>query len=51
MKKTTLLLTLLLLIWTGLLSPLAGADEPVVRAVLFWSENCAHCHADRKSVV
>jgi hypothetical protein len=45
MKKTTLLLTLLLLIWTGLLSPLAGADEPVVRALLFWSENCAHCHA------
>jgi hypothetical protein len=45
MKKTTLLLALLLLIWTGLVSPLAGADEPVVRAVLFWSENCSHCHA------
>jgi len=45
MKKTTLLLTLLLLIWMGLVSPLAGAAEPVVRAVLFWSENCSHCHA------
>jgi cytochrome c biogenesis protein CcdA/thiol-disulfide isomerase/thioredoxin len=45
MKKATLLLTLLLLIWTGLLPPSAKADEPVVRAVLFWSENCSHCHA------
>jgi thiol-disulfide isomerase/thioredoxin len=45
MKKTTLLLTLLLLIRTGLLPPLVKADEPVVRAVLFWSENCSHCHA------
>jgi hypothetical protein len=44
MKKATLLLTLLLLLRTGLLPPLATADEPVVQAVLFWSENCAHCH-------
>ena len=43
-KKTALLLTLLLLIWPGLLPPAVQTDEPVVRAVLFWSETCPHCH-------
>ena len=43
-KKISLLLTLLLLIWLGLLPPAAEAGEPVVRAVLFWSENCPRCH-------
>ena len=43
-KKVSLLLTLLLLIWLGLLPSAAEAGEPVVRAVLFWSETCSHCH-------
>jgi len=29
-----------LLTWTGSIR----ADEPVVRVVLFWSEDCSHCH-------
>ena len=44
MKTTALLLTLLSLIWAVIPPPAARADEPVVRAVLFWSENCSHCH-------
>ncbi len=44
MKQNALLLTLLLLIWLSLLPPAAQSDEPVVRAVLFWSETCPHCH-------
>lgn len=43
MNKTALLLTLLL-ICGGLLLPGAQAEEPVVRAVLFWSTTCPHCH-------
>ncbi|MFB0535972.1 MAG: hypothetical protein ACETWR_13440 [Anaerolineae bacterium] len=42
-RKTALLLTLLL-IGGGLLLPVARAEEPVVRAVLFWSKTCPHCH-------
>ena len=44
MKRTALLLTLISLIWVSLLPPAARADEPVVRAVLFWAETCLHCH-------
>ncbi len=40
-KLNLLLLTLLLLI---LALPAAHADEPVVRAVLFWAKTCPHCH-------
>jgi cytochrome c biogenesis protein CcdA/glutaredoxin len=40
-KTRFLLLPLLLLI---LALPAAHADEPVVRAVLFWAETCPHCH-------
>lgn len=32
----------LLLLLTAL--PAAHAEEPVVRAVLFWAESCPHCH-------
>jgi cytochrome c biogenesis protein CcdA len=39
-----LLLTLLMLMGLAILSPPAIADEPIVRAMLFWSQNCAHCH-------
>jgi len=37
----------LMLVLSGLLqgAGLARAEEPVVRAVLFWSEDCPHCHA------
>jgi cytochrome c biogenesis protein CcdA/glutaredoxin len=38
------LLLTLLLICLGLLLPVAQAEEPVVRAVLFWSTTCPHCH-------
>jgi cytochrome c biogenesis protein CcdA/thiol-disulfide isomerase/thioredoxin len=41
-KRRLLLLPLLLLLLTAL--PAAHAEEPVVRAVLFWSESCPHCH-------
>jgi cytochrome c biogenesis protein CcdA/glutaredoxin len=41
--RIALLLTLLL-ICGGLLLPVAQAEEPVVRAVLFWSTTCPHCH-------
>jgi cytochrome c biogenesis protein CcdA/glutaredoxin len=34
----------LLLICGGFLLPVAQAEEPVVRAVLFWSTTCPHCH-------
>jgi len=44
MKRILLLLTLLLLIWLGPLKHVAQANEPVMRAVLFWSETCPHCH-------
>ncbi|MDH4136778.1 MAG: vitamin K epoxide reductase, partial [Anaerolineae bacterium] len=43
LKKAALLLTLLL-ICGRLLLPVAQAEEPVVRAVLFWSKTCSHCH-------
>ena len=43
LKKTSLLL-LLLLTWLGCLPLVVQAGEPVVRAVLFWSEDCPHCH-------
>jgi len=43
MRKTALLLTLLL-ICPGLLLSVAQAEGPTVRAVLFWSKNCPHCH-------
>jgi len=42
-NRIALLLTLLL-ICGGLLLPAAQAEEPVVRAVLFWSTTCLHCH-------
>ena len=42
-RKTAWLLTLLL-VCGGLLLPVAQAEEPVVRAVLFWSTTCPHCH-------
>jgi len=42
-NRIALLLTLLL-ICGGLLLPMAQAEEPVVRAVLFWSTTCPHCH-------
>jgi cytochrome c biogenesis protein CcdA len=43
LKKAASLLTLLL-ICGRLLLPVAQAEEPVVRAVLFWSKTCSHCH-------
>ncbi len=39
MKRVSLFLILFLLVL-----PTAHAEEPVVRAVLFWSESCSHCH-------
>ncbi|MBC7248705.1 MAG: hypothetical protein H5T62_00335 [Anaerolineae bacterium] len=46
MKKTALLLTLLLLlIELGLLLPAVQADGPVVRLLFFYSEDCPHCRA------
>jgi len=44
LKRVPLLLTLLMLMGLAVLSPPAKADEPIVRATLFWSQNCAHCH-------
>lgn len=44
LRGTLLLLLSLLVAWLGLLPPAAEAGEPVVRAVLFWSETCPHCH-------
>jgi len=42
MRKVTLLLVLVLLFgWTGGVL----AEQPVVRAVLFWAEGCPSCHA------
>ncbi|HDQ72350.1 MAG TPA: hypothetical protein ENN19_09670 [Chloroflexi bacterium] len=45
MKKSICFLILSLLL-TNALAFTAAADDPdpVVRAVLFWSENCSHCH-------
>lgn len=42
MKRTSLLSLLLLTLY--LLPPALQAEEPVVRAVLFWSAACPHCH-------
>ncbi len=41
-----LFVIILMVVLSGLLlgSGPALADEPVVRAVLFWSEDCPHCH-------
>ena len=44
LRGTLLLLLSLLVAWLGFLPPAAEADEPVVRAALFWSETCPHCH-------
>jgi cytochrome c biogenesis protein CcdA/glutaredoxin len=41
-NKTRLPLLLLLLL--NLALPATHAQEPVVRALLFWSETCPHCH-------
>jgi len=39
------LLTVLLIVWQALVLPApAGAQGPVVRAVLFFSPTCPHCH-------
>jgi len=43
LNRTALLLTLLS-ICGGLLLPVIQAEEPAVRAVLFWSKTCPHCH-------
>lgn len=40
-KRNLLLLPLLFLL---LILPAAHAEDPVVRAVLFWSKTCPHCH-------
>ncbi len=42
-QKTRWLLVPLLLLTLAL--PAAHAEESVVRAVLFWSETCPHCHS------
>ena len=45
MRKSVVLLVTVI---TGLMLltiPAAGADKPVVRAVLFWADGCSHCHA------
>lgn len=45
--KRSLLLLAALLCWTTALAPLAAAqsmETPVVRAVLFYSPTCPHCH-------
>jgi cytochrome c biogenesis protein CcdA/thiol-disulfide isomerase/thioredoxin len=44
MRQTTLLLTLLL-ICLGSLLPVAQADQPVVRLLFFYSQDCPHCQA------
>lgn len=41
-RKLNLLLLPLLLLLLAL--PAAHAEEPVVRAVLFWARTCPHCH-------
>lgn len=43
-RPLTLLMLLMLWLFPVLAPSLAQADEPVVRAVLFWSETCPHCH-------
>ncbi|MCZ2113600.1 MAG: vitamin K epoxide reductase [Anaerolineae bacterium] len=46
MKRLTLVLLLLVSAMTLAVIPAMAqtADEPVVRAVLFWSDTCPHCH-------
>jgi len=46
-SRASLLIPIAGLVLTALLVgvvPVARADDPVVRAVLFWSESCLHCH-------
>lgn len=50
MHKLALAVVLLLLMFVVLASP-AGAEEPVVRAVLFWSTTCPHCQEVEKTVL
>ncbi|MDH7486823.1 MAG: hypothetical protein QHJ81_11170 [Anaerolineae bacterium] len=40
------IIALLVLLWIGqaFVLPVTQADQPVVRAVLFWSATCPHCH-------
>jgi uncharacterized membrane protein/glutaredoxin len=52
MRKSLLLLAVLLINWTN--PPIAAAQsnvEPVVRAVLFYSPTCPHCHQVIKEVL
>lgn len=44
MKKITCLLAILVLIMAVAPVGAQSDDQPVVRAVLFWSDTCAHCH-------
>jgi len=44
MRKTALLLALLLAAVVFLPTPTASAEEPVVRMILFWSKTCPACH-------
>ena len=44
LTRRVLLPALALLALLGLVPSPAHADEPVVRAVLFWAETCPHCH-------
>ena len=50
MRKFALAAGVLLLMFFVLASP-AGAEEPVVRAVLFWSTTCPHCLEVEKNVL
>lgn len=50
MRKFALAAGVLLLTFILLVSP-AGAEEPVVRAVLFWSTTCPHCQEVEKTVL
>jgi cytochrome c biogenesis protein CcdA/thiol-disulfide isomerase/thioredoxin len=43
MRKTALLVTLLILIALGWLAPAAGAQRPVAHMLLFYSPECPHC--------
>ena len=47
LSRESLLIPIVGLVLTAMLVgviPIARADEPAVRAVLFWSESCSHCH-------
>ncbi len=45
MRRRVIVLLVGLSLVLAALGPLAAAQQPIVRAVLFWAEGCGHCHA------